>query len=252
MTEWLHFHFSLSCVGAENGNPLQCSCLENPRDGGAWWASVYGVAQSRTWLKWLRSSSSSRTIIGFPWWLSGKESTCQCRRCGFNPGLGRSPWRRKWQPTLVFLYRRCLGQRSLAGYSPWSRKRVRLDWVNNSNRITKRRLLLLLLLLSCFSRVRLCATPQRAAHQASPSLGFSRQEHWSGLPLPLPIHESEKWKWRRSVVSYSLRPHGLQSTRLLRPWDFPGKRTGVGCHCLLRKKEAVWQFLRKECSRQND
>ena len=47
-TEWLHFHFSLSCIGEGNGNPLQCSCLENPRDGGAWWPAVYGVAQSRT------------------------------------------------------------------------------------------------------------------------------------------------------------------------------------------------------------
>ena len=52
-TERLHFHFSLSCTGEGNGNPLQCSCLENPRDGGAWWAAVYGVTQSRTWLKWL-------------------------------------------------------------------------------------------------------------------------------------------------------------------------------------------------------
>ena len=58
-TERLHFHFSLSCVGERNGNPLQCSCLENPRDGGAWWAAVYGVAQSRTQLKRLSSSSSS-------------------------------------------------------------------------------------------------------------------------------------------------------------------------------------------------
>ena len=48
MTERLHFHFSLSCIGEGNGNPLQCSCLENPRDGGAWWASVYGVAQNWT------------------------------------------------------------------------------------------------------------------------------------------------------------------------------------------------------------
>ena len=59
-TERLHFHFSLSCIGEGNGNPLQCSCLENPRDGAAWWASVYGVAQSRTWLKRLSSSSSAR------------------------------------------------------------------------------------------------------------------------------------------------------------------------------------------------
>ena len=55
-TEQLHFHFSLSCAGEGNGNPLQSSCLENPRDGGAWWAAIYGVTQSRTWLKWLSSS----------------------------------------------------------------------------------------------------------------------------------------------------------------------------------------------------
>ena len=58
-TEQLHFHFSLSCIGEGNGNPLQCSCLENPRNGEAWWAAVYGVAQSRTQLKRLSSSNSS-------------------------------------------------------------------------------------------------------------------------------------------------------------------------------------------------
>ena len=62
MTQWLHFHFSLSCLGEGNGNPLQCSCLENPRDGRAWKTAVYGVAQGRTWLKWLSSSSSSSRI----------------------------------------------------------------------------------------------------------------------------------------------------------------------------------------------
>ena len=60
MIERLHFHFSLSCIGEGNGNPLQCSCLENPRDGGAWWAAVYGVAQSQTRLKQLSSSRSSK------------------------------------------------------------------------------------------------------------------------------------------------------------------------------------------------
>ena len=64
------------------------------------------------------------------------------------------------------------------------------------------------------------------------SLGFSRQEHWSGLPFPSPMHESEMWKWSRSVVSDFLRPSGLQPTRLLCPWDFPGKSTGVNCYCL--------------------
>ena len=72
-----------------------------------------------------------------------------------------------------------------------------------------------------------------AAHQAPPSLGFSRQEHWSGLPFPSPMHESEKWKWSRSVMSDSSWPHGLQPTRLICPWDFSGKSTGVACHCLL-------------------
>ena len=86
---------------------------------------------------------------------------------------------------------------------------------------------------SRYSRVWLCATPQTAAYQAPPSLGFSTQEHWSGLPFPSPMHESEKWKWTHPVVSDRSQPHRLQPTRLLRPWDFPGKSTGVGCHCLL-------------------
>ena len=64
-TERLDFHFSLSCIGEGNGNPLQCSCLENPRDGKAWWAAVYEVAQSRTRLKRLSSSSSSMIPLPF-------------------------------------------------------------------------------------------------------------------------------------------------------------------------------------------
>ena len=63
MTEWLPFHFSLSCIEEGNGNPLQCSCLENPRDGGAWWAAIYRVTQSWTWLKWLSSSSSKQRVL---------------------------------------------------------------------------------------------------------------------------------------------------------------------------------------------
>ena len=66
-TERLHFHFSLSCIGEGNGNPLQCPCLENPKDGGAWWAAVYGVTQSRTRLKRLSSSSSGSTNTLTTW-----------------------------------------------------------------------------------------------------------------------------------------------------------------------------------------
>ena len=136
VTEWLHFHFSLSHNGEGNGNPLQCSCLESPRDGTAWWAAVCGVTQSRTRLKRLSSSSSissSRApdlflllrdpglLINLPRnWLSQlTEETdksvvllnslvAQTVKClpvmwgpGFNPWVGKIPWRRKWQPTPV-------------------------------------------------------------------------------------------------------------------------------------------------------
>ena len=90
----------------------------------------------------------------------------------------------------------------------------------------------MMLLLSRFSHVQLCATPETAAHEAPLSLGFSRQEHWSGLPFPSLMRESENWKWSRSVVSDSQRPRGLQPTRLLHPRDSLGKSTGVGCHRL--------------------
>ena len=138
MTEQLPFHFKLSCIGEGNGNPLQCSCLENPRDGGAWRAAVYGVAQSRTRLKRLTSSSSKKKR------QRNQKSNCQ----------------------------------------------YLLDH-QKSKRVPEKHLLLLLL-PSRPSGVQLCATPQMTAHQAPPSLGFSRQEHWSGLPFPFPVHESEK------------------------------------------------------------
>ena len=95
-TERLLFHFSLSCVGEGNGNPLQCSCLESPRDGGAWWASVYGVAQSQTQLTRLSSGSSSS----------------QLRRDRFNPWVEKIPWNR--------------GSTILAWEIPWTEEPGRL------------------------------------------------------------------------------------------------------------------------------
>ena len=90
-TEQLHFHFSRSCIGEGNGNPLQCSCLENPRDRRAWWAAVSGVAQSRTRLKRLSSNSSSYLILGgichfLPW---GKKKKASWHKMGVIP--------REWQ-----------------------------------------------------------------------------------------------------------------------------------------------------------
>ena len=82
-TEWLHFHFSLSCIGEGNGNPLRCSCLENPRDGGAWWAAVFGVTQSRTRLKRLSSSSSS---MGFACVGKLNSARLPCKMVPCEPG----------------------------------------------------------------------------------------------------------------------------------------------------------------------
>ena len=155
-----------------NGTPLQYSCLENPMDGGVWWATVHGVAKSRTQLSdfpfafhfhalekemathssilaWripgmgepggLLSMGSHR--VRHDWsdlaaaatpgrgellcWVSGKESTCQCRSCRFNPWVRNIPWNRKWQSTPMFLPGKSHAQRRLAGYSPWGCKRIR-------------------------------------------------------------------------------------------------------------------------------
>ena len=160
MTERLHFHFSLSCIGEGNGNPLQCSCLESPRNRGALWAA-YGVAQSRTQLKRLSSSSIGRKLkklilviensnqffpskywplfayirMDFPGAASGKEPTCQSRRhkrCGFDPRVGKIPWRRAWQPTTVSLPGESHGQRCLVGYSS-ENHRVRHNWSDSTH-----------------------------------------------------------------------------------------------------------------------
>ena len=98
-TEWLHFHFSLSHIGEGNGNPLQCSCLENPRDGGAWWAAIYGVTQSWRRLKRL-SSSSSNTALDFKFILFLAELIMNVKAINF---------RVLWEIILcTHLLRRCL------------------------------------------------------------------------------------------------------------------------------------------------
>ena len=91
-TERLHFHFLLACIGEGNGNPLQCSCLENPRDGGAWWAAIYGVTQSWTRVKRLSSCSSN------PDSSVCKESTCNAGGPSSIPRLGISAGERIYYP----------------------------------------------------------------------------------------------------------------------------------------------------------
>ena len=133
---------------------------------------------------------------------SGKEPVCQCRRLkrhGFDPWVGKIRWSRKWQPTTVFLPGKFHGQRSLAGYSPWGHK---------ESDTTKH---------ACMhTRVRTHANTHTHTHRA------------------LTVRWKWKWKSSCSVVSHSLWPHGLQPTRLLCPWNFPGKSTGVGCHFFLQ------------------
>ena len=94
-----HFH-----IVEGNGNLLQCSCLENPRDGGAWWAAVYGVAQSRIRLKRL-GSSSSMVFWGFPDGSDGKKSACNVGDLGSIPGLGRSPGEGRDNPPSILAWR---------------------------------------------------------------------------------------------------------------------------------------------------
>ena len=106
-TERLHFHFSLSCIREGNCNPLQCSCLENPR------AAIYGVAQSWTRLKRLSSSSSSDS--------DSKIVCLQCWRPWFDPRVGKIPWRRKWPPTPVFLPGKFHGWRVRGIAKSWTR-----------------------------------------------------------------------------------------------------------------------------------
>ena len=151
MTERLHFPFSLSCTGEGNGNPFQCSCLENPRDGGAWRAAVYGVAQNRTRLKWLSSSRKhfnvslhslfdghsgcclekamaphSSTLAWKISWMEepGRLQSMGLLRIGHDWATSLSlftfmHWRRKWQPTPVFLPGESQGWGSLVGCNLW-------------------------------------------------------------------------------------------------------------------------------------
>ena len=121
MTERLHFHFSLSCIGERNGNPLQGSCLENPRDGGAWWAAVYGVTQSWTRLK--RLSSSSKVNL----WASLVAQMVK------NPLSMQATWvwYLGWEDalekgmtnhSLILSWRILMKRGASVGYSPWGCK----------------------------------------------------------------------------------------------------------------------------------
>ena len=126
-------------------------------------------------------------------------------------------------------------------FSIWAHLKDKLAMVKNfyfRNTLYQQQLIILPIhcnLLVAAKSLQSCPTlcdPIEGSPPGSPPLGFSRQDHWSGLPFPSPMHESEKWKRSRSVVSDSYRPHGPKPIGLLRPWDSPGKSSGVRCHCL--------------------
>ena len=127
-------------------------------------------------------------------WLSGKESTCQLRRCRFDPWIKKIPRRRKWQPTLIPLPGKIPGQRSLVHYSPWGlEKSDTTQQLNNNNSFphcVHQPVLYTCVCAACmlshFSHVRLFGTPWTAAHKLPVSMGFSSQEYCTGLPCPLP------------------------------------------------------------------
>ena len=118
-TEQLHFPFSLSCIGEGNGNPLQYSCLENPRDSRAWWAAVCGVTQSRTRLKRLSSSSEASMYPSQTAQTPHHILVLNASKRRTYYDFSFMPWRRKWQPTPVFLPGESQGQRSLVGCRLW-------------------------------------------------------------------------------------------------------------------------------------
>ena len=125
MTEWLHFHFLLSCIGEGNGNPLQCSCVDNPRDTGAWWAAVFGVAQSWTRLKRLSSSSSSSLVV--QWCLTLCDPLDSSLPGSSVHGIFQErilewvaiSYCRGSSPPRVWTHLSCLGRQSLYHWAAW-------------------------------------------------------------------------------------------------------------------------------------
>ena len=112
-------HFLLQCIKVKSESEVAqlCPILRDPMDCSLPGSSIHGIFQARV-LEWGAIAVTVLLIGSRDWWLSSEESTCQCRRQAFSPWVGKIPWRRKWQPTPVFLSEESHGQRSLAGYSP--------------------------------------------------------------------------------------------------------------------------------------
>ena len=197
-------HFLLQCmkVKSEREVAQSCSTLRDPMDCSPPGSSVHGIFQARV-LEWgaIAVAKSYPTLY----------DPLDCSLLGFSVhGISQAR---------ILEWVAVSSSRESSQLRDWTCVSCIAGWFFTTEPPGKPSGMLLLL-LSRFSRVRLCATPQMAAHQAPPSLGFSRQEHWSGLPFPSPMHESES-----EVVQscWTQQPHGLQPTRLLHPWDFQAR-----------------------------
>ena len=192
LTKCLWDHYVSACVHAQS-----CLTLCDPMDWSLPDSSLHGILWARI-LEWVTMPSSTgsfrprdRTCVSCGSWIAGRFFTAEplgkpCMYLSMHLTLLQSKYIPTWHQDMV----------PVSFHFSWLKLYfIPFFFVPD--------IALLLLLLSRFSRVQLCATPDTAAHQAPPSLGFSRQEHWSGLPFPSPMHESEKWKWSHSVLSDS-------------------------------------------------
>ena len=224
-TERLHFHFSLSCTGEGNGNPLHYSCLENPRDRGAWWAAIYGVTQSRTRLPWL-SSSSSMISKKIPFFFLVMMDL-------FSVIFVLKQFSGSWSPPAM-------------GHNCYS-VRWSIHWLQI---IGFPHLVVFVVPAAAAKSLRSCPTlcnPINGSPPGSavPGILQARTLEWVAVSF------SNAWKWKVKVKS-------LSRVRLLAtPWTaayqappsmgFPGKNTAVGCHCLLSApKYCVWSALGRD------
>ena len=138
LNAWSLYHVALTCRLNASPSSLMGKTARSSQTRGK--VSQVGITE-RWWSGGLQLSiclgnlEEHLGLLGLPWWLRGKESTCQCRRCEFDPWVGKMPWKRKWQPTPIVLPEKFHGQRSPVGFSPWSCKGVGYDLVANNNNI---------------------------------------------------------------------------------------------------------------------
>ena len=212
-------------------------------DRGAWRATVQGVAKSRTRLKRLSTYTHTKIILGLPVWPSGKEFTWQCRRHWFDPWIRNIPWRRKWQPTPIFLPGEFHGQRRLVGYSPWVAKNR--SWPSDWARMHAK-------IILAFQLMRLDITSSRFLYLSN-IIGGSTGV---GLPFCKVSTALEQWPREfRQVYPHTSPDKFTRNIKMRRSFLFVILRilqldVGRGLHFSCLKNTVLWEigncFLRRK------